>query len=246
MFDRDSHLSDEELLLAADGEVSERRQKKVRRHLQACWTCRKRMADVERTIGEVLDCYQSLTEAEVPPRDGSEGRLRARLARESLEGGGQRLPWRWLSIAGAGVIVAAVILMIQQPRVIPNPALTPGEALPVSKSEVCEGKTNADNQNVPDDLREAVFTEYGLNHAPRTAYEVDFLITPALGGSASIRNLWPEPYNSRAWNAHTKDVLERRLHTMVCNGEIDLGTAQREIATNWVEAYKKYVTGHDF
>jgi hypothetical protein len=28
----------------------------------------------------------------------------------------------------------------------------------------------------------------------------------------------------------------------VCGGKIDLKTAQREIAVNWIEAYKKYVS----
>jgi hypothetical protein len=61
-----------------------------------------------------------------------------------------------------------------------------------------------------------------------------------LGGSSDIRNLWPEPYASTLWNAHVKDALEDRLHEMVCNGTIDLHTAQREIASNWIAAYKKY------
>jgi hypothetical protein len=38
-----------------------------------------------------------------------------------------------------------------------------------------------------------------------------------------------------------KDALERKLHNLVCAGELDLKTAQREIASNWIEAYKKYV-----
>jgi hypothetical protein len=37
-----------------------------------------------------------------------------------------------------------------------------------------------------------------------------------------------------------KDALERKLHRLVCAGEVDLKTAQREIASNWIEAYKKY------
>ena len=40
---------------------------------------------------------------------------------------------------------------------------------------------------------------------------------------------------------HVKDRLENKLHSMVCKGEIDLKTAQREIATDWIAAYKKYV-----
>jgi len=37
-----------------------------------------------------------------------------------------------------------------------------------------------------------------------------------------------------------KDALEDRLHTMVCSGQLDLATAQRELSRDWVAAYKKY------
>ena len=93
---------------------------------------------------------------------------------------------------------------------------------------------------VPVSLQQQVFREYGLADAKPEAYEVDYLITPELGGSSDIRNLWPQPYSSSVWNAHVKDALEERLHEMVCAGEIDLETAQRDIATNWILAYKKY------
>ena len=38
-----------------------------------------------------------------------------------------------------------------------------------------------------------------------------------------------------------KDALERKLHKLVCAGQLDLKTAQREIASDWIEAYQKYV-----
>jgi hypothetical protein len=38
-----------------------------------------------------------------------------------------------------------------------------------------------------------------------------------------------------------KDVLERRLHNLVCAGKVDLKTAQHEIATDWIKAYQKYI-----
>ena len=69
---------------------------------------------------------------------------------------------------------------------------------------------------------------------------MDYLITPALGGADDIRNLWPQPYAAPVWNARVKDALEYRLRDMVCDGGIELGEAQREIATNWIAAYKKY------
>jgi hypothetical protein len=38
-----------------------------------------------------------------------------------------------------------------------------------------------------------------------------------------------------------KDRLEDRLHALVIRGKLDLKTAQHEIATDWIAAYKKYV-----
>jgi hypothetical protein len=37
-----------------------------------------------------------------------------------------------------------------------------------------------------------------------------------------------------------KDALEDRLRRMVCAGQIDLATAQHEIAVTGIAAYKKY------
>jgi hypothetical protein len=36
-----------------------------------------------------------------------------------------------------------------------------------------------------------------------------------------------------------KDALERKLHKLVYAGQLDLKTAQSEIASSWIEAYKK-------
>ncbi len=89
-------------------------------------------------------------------------------------------------------------------------------------------------------MRKEVFEEYGLMNARAEDYEIDYLIAPGLGGTEDIHNLWPQPFKSQKWNAHVKDELEERLHQMVCSGDLDLRTAQREIATDWIAAYKKY------
>src|SRR4051812_7013962 len=79
-----------------------------------------------------------------------------------------------------------------------------------------------------------------MPNAEARAYEVDYLITPALGGADDIRNLWPQPYSRSPWNVYVKDALGDRLWRMVCGGEISLETAQHEIAGNWIAASKKY------
>jgi hypothetical protein len=93
---------------------------------------------------------------------------------------------------------------------------------------------------VPTPVRQKIFQEYGIVNARADDYEIDYLIAPGLGGTEDIHNLWPESYSSPIWNAHVKDALEEHLHQMVCAGKVDLSTAQRDIATDWIAAYKKY------
>ena len=153
--------------------------------------------------------------------------------------------WRpWIAVgACAFALVCAVAILVRPHRAFafdePSPRLTPGAARVVDREALCNS-TLPKNQVVPADLRERVFQAYGIAHADPRKYEVDYLITPALGGADDIRNLWPQPYVSTVWNARVKDELEDRLREMVCGGRLDLAEAQRAIATDWIAAYKKY------
>jgi hypothetical protein len=72
-------------------------------------------------------------------------------------------------------------------------------------------------------------------------YEEDHLISLEIGGAPSAEaNLWPEPYNSPE-GARVKDVIENKLHLLVCDHAITLATAQKAIAGNWWVAYQTYV-----
>ncbi|HXR78393.1 MAG TPA: HNH endonuclease [Bryobacteraceae bacterium] len=110
----------------------------------------------------------------------------------------------------------------------------------VSKDDVCTPGYTKKVRSVPASLKRRVFAEYGVVNPPLRAYEVDHLISLELGGSNSIRNLWPQPYSGLEWNAHVKDALEDRLHVMVCNGDIEMSAAQDAISTDWIAAYKLY------
>jgi hypothetical protein len=37
-----------------------------------------------------------------------------------------------------------------------------------------------------------------------------------------------------------KDALEDRLHELVCENKLSLATAQHDISSNWILAYRKY------
>jgi hypothetical protein len=122
---------------------------------------------------------------------------------------------------------------------LPNASLTPGATWNVTAEELCADNVR-DERQISATVRQEVLREYGMERVPFEEYELDYLITPELGGAPEARNLWPQRYAARAWNAHVKDQLERLLPQLVCDGQLDLATAQADIAADWIAAYKKY------
>jgi hypothetical protein len=252
-----------------DGEVTTRRTSRMRRHLAACWNCRARMAEIEGTIGDFMHAYQE-SEPELPPIAGPRALLKARMAEIGQWPGiallTRRLAYVWalvLVVAFAGGAVyrqheqkikyeaaapGAALPGFTAPGsassrwggLLPDPNLTPGATRPIAISDICSAEHDQVVRNVSSPVRQRVFQEYGMRDVSANSYEVDYLITPGLGGSDDIRNLWPEPHDAKEWNSYVKDQLEDRLHQMVCSRQVSLQEAQREIAMNWISAYKKY------
>jgi hypothetical protein len=234
-------------MLAADGELTPRRAAEVRAHLEACWPCRVREDELQSTIAEYVRFHHRSLDSQMPPAAGPRALLKAQLEdREARLAPGGCIH-ALIPIAAALLIVGVGSLLVYRGAtarrsdelLVPRSSITPGETRAVTISDVCMNTGSEGVRNVPVSLRKKVFEEYGIADARPNAYEVDYLITPELGGADSIRNLWPQPY-SAVWNAHVKDALEQRLHTLVCSGQVDLARAQREIATDWIGAYKKY------
>jgi hypothetical protein len=122
---------------------------------------------------------------------------------------------------------------------LPSRSLTPGATFGMNRLEICWPGYSASVRKVPSRERAQVYARYHLQPDPY-AYEVDRLISLELGGSNSIKNLWPEPY-AGVWGARAKDKLESKLHALVCSGYLTLAAARRAIKVNWVAAYQLYV-----
>jgi hypothetical protein len=264
MQSKDLHLSDQEMLLAADGELSTRRADQIRAHLAECWTCRARMAEIEGTIADFARGHRQTLNPQLPPIAGPRALLRAQLAEIASEGKSNSSRWlihftsatRAAVLAGAAVLIAGVVggtlvhrSTMRGPNSIvaafergslPDRSLTPGATRRVTTTDVCSMVHEEVAGEVSTSLRHEVFQKYGIVNPRASDYEIDYLIAPGLGGVEDIRNLWPEPYTSRTWNAYVKNALEEQLHQLVCAGKLDLSTAQRDIATDWIAAYKKY------
>jgi len=87
-------------------------------------------------------------------------------------------------------------------------------------------------------LKVKLMHSYGFTDS-RVNYELDHLIPLSIGGNPkSVTNLWPEPGYGQ-YNFHIKDRFENYLYRSVCTEKINLEEAQKEIATNWIENWKK-------
>jgi hypothetical protein len=250
MLSEESHLSHQELLLAVDGELSPREAERAESHLAACWACRVRKQEIETAIGEFVRFQRQNFDSRIPPSEGPRALLKAQLAETQRTSTEPTFwsPWFRGAAAALGLLAIAYVIFQAWPTrpaagmvavIVPNPRLTPGATVLVSQREICS-ETSENNKAVPVALRQRVFNEYGIRAAEPRAYEVDYLITPALGGADDIHNLWPESNAATVWNSEVKDTLEDHMRNLVCAGELDLATAQHEIATNWIDAYKKY------
>jgi hypothetical protein len=127
-----------------------------------------------------------------------------------------------------------------QDPITPHPVLTPGEVDPNATLEkVCTVGYTKTVRNVSQSKKDHVYELYGIQKVPNQ-YEIDHLISLELGGTNSMRNLWPQAFFGEPWNARVKDVLEHQLNRQVCDGKISLETAQKAIATDWIVAYCTY------
>lgn len=125
--------------------------------------------------------------------------------------------------------------------IVPDAQKTPGDVLTTDAKIICVPGYTKTVRDVPQAVKEQVYRSYGITAKSPGEFEVDHLISLELGGSNSIRNLWPESYVTQPLNAHIKDKLENKLHQLICSGKLPVTQAQQEIAQDWIVAYQKYV-----
>jgi len=124
---------------------------------------------------------------------------------------------------------------------LPDSVKTPGAVLTTDLEKICVVGYTKTVRDVSERLKNEIYDEYGIySHEPKE-FEIDHLISLELGGSNEKTNLWAQSYKTSPYNATLKDVLEHKMHRLVCSHQLDIKQAQKEISTNWIEAYHKYV-----
>jgi hypothetical protein len=120
----DRHLSEEELLRCADGELDGPATERARLHLDACWGCRTHLEDIQALIREVVHVRQDLLLPSIPPPaqpwPGLQSRLDEIDAQMANASAFTRLrmtwtarafaSWRWAAACVVAAAVAAAVL----------------------------------------------------------------------------------------------------------------------------------------
>ena len=172
-------------------------------------------------------------------------KLAARTIRSAPQGsklnieGGNKMKFVWCAVLVC--LVFAGCRTQPTDSSLPDRAITPGDALDISVELVCTPGHAKGMRSISASAKAAVYAAYGRREEEGVCCEVDHLIPLELGGSNRISNLWPQPY-AGDWNARRKDRLEAKLHRLVCSGAVDLKSAQREIASDWIAAYQRYIS----
>jgi hypothetical protein len=220
-FSRRSHLNDD----PPDGSLS------LLAHLSRCAAC----------------------QHAAPPAADRVAQLRAQLAAASAHLARQQARrHRWLASAAMVAIAMAGVFAAQRLHrptlqmaggLLPNPMLTPGEATAVPLGQVCQTSVPLLAPDPTPRLTRQVFREYQMPVGSEGEFEVDYLVTPALGGTSNVRNLWPQPHQA-IWSSYAKDQLETYLRSAVCRGDVPLKVAQNALAHNWIRAYRHFFHTH--
>ena len=133
---------------------------------------------------------------------------------------------------------------------LPDPHLTPGATNPdvtqenIDRTVCVKGytKTIRPPANYTNSLKKKQILQYGYADTNLHDYEEDHLIALSIGGAPwDAHNLWPQPRHSE-WSADKKDQLEFVMYKMVCARQISLVAAQHAMATDWISAWKIYVS----
>jgi anti-sigma factor RsiW len=208
------HPSDETLLCAVHGELLPRRRDTLDTHLAGCDGCRSRLRAIQASADEVTAAWREGAAAGVPPVDRLRARLRAGLEQRSseldrswrfrIERHMARVPSAAVAAVAVALVLGAVLIRSAVVRgrsagsgaaieagALPIPAITPGATAYVTADDLCAGRGPVKEEIAPA-VRQAVLRDYGMDGLPDSDYELDYLITPELGGSSDRRNLRPQ------------------------------------------------------
>lgn len=169
----DWHVPEDDLLPFVDGEQPAKAAAKIEKHLEACWTCRRRVEKIQQTISAYVEYYNDAYVNNVEPPPHGWGGFETGLRRTVAEAG-----WRYalsdgllprfrnlfslpvLARAAAGVAAAAlgvvaIFLLFRSPQ--------------VSASDLVQRAAEARNQRVAEAIHPLVYQKVRVQEGPSDA-----------------------------------------------------------------------------
>ena len=107
------------------------------------------------------------------------------------------------------------------------------------KADICTTKTGT-IRHIEQSERTQAFKIAGIDLKESGSYEWDHRISLTVGGSNHISNMILQSYKNKC-NAHDKDKLEVKLHSLICHDKVDVNDAQELLYNHWKEGYKQYI-----
>ena len=126
---------------------------------------------------------------------------------------------------------------------MPDINKTPGDVIKdIPLDLLCMKGYTQTVRSVSKTTKKNVYELYGISYPPEEfTFVIDHLIPLELGGSNSIKNLWPQSVEESSVSAKMKDKVENLLHQKVCDGSISLPNAQSIMTGNWNIWYNTYI-----
>ena len=158
MQDRNTHLSDETLLLFADGETRGREEAAIRAHLSACWPCRLRMRELEDAIADAARMHRQIAHPPLPAPEGPRALLKARLRELAADGPNSAARFsinRYVHAFALFATIAGLVVVVwrgtnsNERDAIPRSELTPGAIRAVAATDVCAVQLTANAEVMP-------------------------------------------------------------------------------------------------
>jgi hypothetical protein len=145
-----------------------------------------------------------------------------------------------LAVVVVLLFFSSLALADQPAPIRPDPKLTPGATFDVTLQDISSAGYSKKVRHVTSEVKREVFAEYGITEHHPGEYEVITLFHFQSVARIPSR-IFGRSRMERSGMLGVKDRLEDRLHALVVHRKLDLKTAQQEIATDWIAAYKKYV-----
>jgi hypothetical protein len=120
----------------------------------------------------------------------------------------------------------------------PNLRVTPGIVDVRDVAAICQQGKHPVHPPIPASWDQAVYSGYGIAPKDQGKYRLDFLVPLDLGGAQALPNLWP--MSLRGIGFHEKQRLNARLRNAVCQGQLSLDQAQRDVVADWYALWVKY------